>query len=388
MSFLDNFKGKDKKKKNENPLKNVKNPFAQVGKAMTGQNRKFAGQGESLGGSRPGKLLHMTIPEDGPVGVQVEKRPNKSAIVSLVVAGSQAEKAGIQRGDILCYANTNGEEEISYDGFLQLAASKERPLVFDVRRVESKSSSSSANTTKESSADAYARKQAMIAAAEAREKAHKQKMKPIPKGKESTFAKQRTVPSSKQGSDTPLSEEAKRAAAQAKADESAHAAQLGYNPYETSRATAGQARNATVAMTHGTIANKDDKAPNKPSAPPSLPSEAVSPEFEDAYTLLVTTNDETTVKSSINIMCKLIVNATTKGQDSSEDSAKFRKVRLSNEKIKAAITDVNGGLDLMQAVGFQLAEDDGETFLVYPSGEPGPDWLPESLEQMQSFAKS
>ena len=71
MSFLDNFKAKDKKKKNENPLKNVKNPFAQVGKAMTGQNRKFAGQGESLGGSRPGKLLHMTISEDGPVGVKV-----------------------------------------------------------------------------------------------------------------------------------------------------------------------------------------------------------------------------------------------------------------------------------------------------------------------------
>lgn len=318
----------------------------------------------------------------------MEKRPNKSAIVSLVVSGSQAEKAGIQRGDILCYANTNGEEEITYEEFLQLAASKERPLVFDVRRVQSKSTGNS--NTKDASADAYARKQAMIAAAEAREKAHKQKMKPIPKGKETSFAKQRPdVPSSKQGSDTPLSEEAKRAAAQAKADEGAHAAQLGYNPYETSRATAGQARNATVAMTHGTIENKDDnaKAPNKPSAPPSLP-EAVSPEFEDAYTLLVTTNDETSVKSSITIMCKLIVNATTKGQDSTEDSAKFRKVRLSNAKIKAAITDVNGGLDLMQAVGFQLAEDEGETFLVYPPGESGPDWLPESLEQMQAFAKS
>ena len=90
-------------------------------------------------------------------------------------------------------------------------------------------------------------------------------------------------------------------------------------------------------------------------------------------------------KSSIAIMYKLIVNATTKGQDlSTEDSSKFRKVRLSNEKIKAAITQVNGGLDIMQAVGFQLAEDNGETYLVYPPGESGPDWLPESLEAMQT----
>jgi hypothetical protein len=304
------------------------------------------------------------------------------------VEGSQAAQAGIQRGDILCHANTNGEEEITYEKFLELAASTQRPLVFDVRRVESKSAKPSSS---ESSADAYARKQAMIAAAEAREKAHKQKMKPIPKGKETSFAKQRpVVPSTQQGSHEPMSEESKRAAETAKKDEAVHAAQLGYNPYETARVTAGQARNATVAMTHGTIENKDGNdtpAPNKAAPPPSLP-EAVSPEFEDAYTMLVTTNDEAAVKSSIGIMCKLIVNATTKGQDTTDDAAKFRKVRLSNAKIKAAITDVNGALDVMLAVGFQLMEEDGESFLVYPPGDCGPDWLPESLEMMNEFAKS
>jgi len=307
--------------------------------------------------------------------------------VSLVVNGSQAEKAGVQRGDILCVAGTNGEEEITYEQFLEFAAAPDRPLVFDVRRVESKSKPSAET----SSADAYARKQAMIAAAEAREKAHKQKMKPIPKGKETSFAKQRpVVPSTQQGSLEPRTEEARKAAEQAKKDEGLHAAQLGYNPYEAARATAGQARNATVAMAHGTIEHKDGDgtpAPNKAAPPPSLP-EAVSPEFEDAYTMLVTTNDDETVKSSIGVMCKLIVNATTKGQDTTEDAAKFRKVRLSNAKIKAAITDVNGGLDVMLAVGFQLMEEDGESFLVYPPGEPGPDWLPESLDQMQQFAKS
>lgn len=259
-------------------------------------------------------------------------------------------------------------------------------MVFDVRRVESKSSAQSSSSS--SSADAYARKQAMIAAAEARDKAHKQKMKPISKGKE-TRPKAPTRPeSTQQGSAEPMSEESRKAAEKAKADEGLHAAQLGYNPYETARATAGQARNATVAMTHGTIENKDGTpSPNAPAPPPTLP-EAVSVEFEDAYTTLVTTNDEDNVKSSIGIMCKLIVNATTKGQESTDDAAKFRKVRLSNAKIKAAITDVNGGLDIMLAVGFQLMEEDGESFLVYPPGEQGPDWLPESLEQMQGFAKS
>ena len=125
-----------------------------------------------------------------------------------MVAGSQAEAAGIQRGDILCYAGTNGEEEIMYNEFLALAASAERPLVFDVRRVESKAAKSdagskpAAKSTGSSSAEAYARKQAVIAAAEARDKAHKAKTKPIAKGKDtSTLLKSRPTPlPSQQGS--------------------------------------------------------------------------------------------------------------------------------------------------------------------------------------------
>lgn len=71
MSFFVKKSKADKKKKNENPLKNAKNPFAQVGKNLGGGNRKFAGEGNSLGGQRPGKLLHFSIPDKGPVGVKV-----------------------------------------------------------------------------------------------------------------------------------------------------------------------------------------------------------------------------------------------------------------------------------------------------------------------------
>jgi hypothetical protein len=301
----------------------------------------------------------------------------------MVVKGGQAEAAGIQRGDILCYAGSNGEEEIMYDQFLALAASDQRPLVFDVRRVES-----TVKKDADTSAESYSRKQAVIAAAEAREKAHKQKTKPIAKGKESNLLRKPTPLPTQQGSHEPMSEESKKAAEAAKADESVLAAQLGYNPYETARATAGQARNATVAITHGTIQNKEETpAPNKAAPPPALLVD-LGPEFEDAYTVLVTTNEEAVVKMSIGIMHTLIVNATTKGQDTTDDAAKFRKVRLSNAKIKAAITEIHGALDVMLSVGFQLMEDDGESFLVYPPAEPGPDWLPDALDQMKRFEKS
>jgi hypothetical protein len=60
----------------------------------------------------------------------VERRPNSegTAIVNQVVEGSQAEVAGMQRGDILCFAGSNGQEEMMYDMFLELAKSPQRPL--------------------------------------------------------------------------------------------------------------------------------------------------------------------------------------------------------------------------------------------------------------------
>jgi hypothetical protein len=73
-NFFEQFKGDakkgDKKEKNDNPLKNIKNPFAQVGKAIGGQ-RKFGGEGQSLGGSHPGRLIHMSIDQPGSVGIKV-----------------------------------------------------------------------------------------------------------------------------------------------------------------------------------------------------------------------------------------------------------------------------------------------------------------------------
>ena len=64
---------------------------------------------------------------------------------------------------------------------------------------------------------------------------------------------------------------------------------------------------------------------------------------------------------------------------------KFRKVRLGNAKIKAAVVDVEGALDLMMSVGFQLAEDGGESVLMFPSGFAGEVWLPKALNMIEKY---
>ena len=60
----------------------------------------------------------------------MERRQNSAgtAIVNQVVPGGQAEAAGMKRGDVLCYAGSNGQDEMMYDMFLELAKSEQRPL--------------------------------------------------------------------------------------------------------------------------------------------------------------------------------------------------------------------------------------------------------------------
>merc|ERR1712232_1091771 len=99
-------------------------------------------------------------------------------------------------------------------------------------------------------------------------------------------------------------------------------------------------------------------------------------EFQQARATMISSTSTDAVKSSLNIIKKLLTNATTKGQKPGEDAAKFRKVRLANPKIKAAIVDVEGAVECMLACGFILEEQDGESVLVYPADTPGPDWLP------------
>lgn len=393
-----------------------------IQKATSGNNKnnKNRGGGQSLGGSKPGKLIpNLCITQHGPIGVKLENTAQNHAIISSVTPGGVAESIGLQRGDVICHPGTNGMNEMKYHDFLSLAKSNDaRPLIFDVRRMVSMPHSSNSNLR----ADADARRQAVIAAAEQRDSKNKAKRKPIPKRKggksvaELTPEDMERINLQKEENirrnavnmaDKPLSEEAKKAVQAAKQDEANHANQLGYNPYEVRKVTAGQASTASVAMTHGTIkaGNQNEGASNtSPSAPvaalPTIrpPSEAVAPveekksikkindAFDEAFTAVLTTNANDKIPKSFRIMRKLIVNATTSPADDPK-----RQVRISdpNKLIQSSIIDMNGALELMMSVGFLPDEMDGKTFLVYDESVNGgtPTWLMDALEQMEKYEK-
>eukprot|EP00522_Entomoneis_paludosa_P012955 CAMPEP_0172445542 /NCGR_PEP_ID=MMETSP1065-20121228/5355_1 /TAXON_ID=265537 /ORGANISM="Amphiprora paludosa, Strain CCMP125" /LENGTH=402 /DNA_ID=CAMNT_0013196415 /DNA_START=13 /DNA_END=1221 /DNA_ORIENTATION=+ len=378
------------------------------GFSLPGQ--KFQGEGKSLGGGKPGKVIEIELPEPGSLGIKVEKRPNGTAIVASVLEGSQAEKAGMIRGDIVCFQGSGGQEEVPYALFLELAKAQQRPVCFEVRRVQTKTTASGEGNR---SAEAYARQQAVIAAAEKRERAAKainKKTRPAEKKLPdllSTEEKRKLEEERLARMDAAVenqSEASKEAAQAAKMNEARTAAQLGYNPYETNKVTAGQARNATTAVAHGAIQNESgatgDMPPLPMVRPPTDPTTVVatptsknqtpvSHDFQVAYETAVTANDHDKVVNSFSILRKLIQNAATKGQGADETQAqKFRKVRLGNAKIKAAIVDVEGNFDIMMAVGFQLAEEEGESFLVFPQGFKGEEWLPTALALMEKYEKS
>jgi hypothetical protein len=382
---------------------------------LLGQNNQggFKGSGEALGGKAPGKVIVVQLNDSGALGVRVEKRPgSNTAIISSVVPDSQAAQAGLQRGDILCFQGSNGSEEIPCEMFLELAKSNQRPLCFEVRRVQSKAAAAgAANSDDNKSAEAYARKQAMIAAAEARERAHKIKEKPMSKGGKTMSNNKEIKNVNDEAIAIPKTEAARQAALAAKNQEAKLAAELGYNPYEANKVTAGQARTATVAVTHGDIqttktttttksTTNNTPAPGtvRPPVDPTMSAieesrRAPPPEFDRAFETAVTSSaDHAVVVSSFVILRKLIVNATTKGQncDDAEASEKFRKVRLSNPKIRAAIVDLEGALDIMMSVGFELTEmPDGESYLVYPASHVvGQDWLPTALDRLEQYEKS
>ena len=460
-NFFDRFKpGGGKTGKGSSSSTNNNNPLAGIFGGST--TTSFSGTGQSLGGNvKPGKVISITLSEAGPLGVKIERSSTDTAIVSMVVPNTQADAVGIQRGDILCFAETNGTEEINYNMFLELAKSDQRPLCFEIRRIvapsttSKKGSTSNINASTQLSAEAFARKQAMIAAAEKREKDHQKKYnsntnsnkssstaKPALKQILSTADKNRLEQERQQrvleqqlSSENNHSEFVQRA----KDLEQQTASQLGYNPYVTQSVSAGLARNVVTAATTthgGTIQNTTStnntapiSSPNTPSpgnvaSPPSLPAAAErttttnraqqqqllrpSIEFQQAFEMTVTsTPDHTAVINSITILRKLIINATTKGQSSNDD--KFRKIRfMTNPKIRSAVTDIPGAIDLLLSIGFQIHEDHdsiiimddndhddttmtnqnnstNESVLLYPPATPGPAWLPTALQLMEQY---
>jgi len=121
-------------------------------------------------GSKVVRIELASSDDAGGVGVKVERTESKSAIISAVNENSPAERAGLSRGDVVCFVGSYGKEEMLFDQFIaQVQNLGNRPFVFEVRRVTSSQTTSSANFDN-ISANEYVRRQNVIAAAEQREK--------------------------------------------------------------------------------------------------------------------------------------------------------------------------------------------------------------------------
>ena len=405
---------------------------------------RTTGGGQSLGGSKPGTVHSIEFTEPGPLGMRVDKRQSDgTTIISEIVPDSQASRLNLQIGDVVCFANSNGQADVPYKVFLELAKGNERPLskfglyffssrseakkqlgsfnlliclpdvsqfisrhvllltcidhaprfVFsffslciflelDIRRLPLTSNNASG---KPGSVDAQARKQAMIAAAEARNQKHLKQTQQIRKVTKTTLQREQELESIKQKS--ALQNEQSHAvdsqhAIQAKQQEQQTAQALGYNPYETNKVTAGQARNATVDTKHGAIGGGDAEAPIPEVAAPSdlaSPVLSIDNAFDDAYTTAVTSSlSKSDIQASFTILTKLLTNATTK------EDVKFQTVKISNPKIQLTVVQREGMLDILLACGFVLTEEEGESLLSY---SVAPSWLPQAMEHLKSYGK-
>lgn len=64
-------------------------------------------------------------------------------------------------------------------------------------------------------------------------------------------------------------------------------------------------------------------------------------------------------EGSLDVVLKLLRNIARE-----PENVKFRKIRMSNPKIKEAVAEVTGGIELLSFLGFELREENGDTWAV------------------------
>jgi len=366
--------------------------------------------GRSLGGAKPGKVIRITIPSPNPLGCGIEKSSDGKAyaIIADVMNGSQAESVGLKRGDIICYPDSQGEHEILYEHFIEMAKSSTRPLVFDVRRIDGSKPLNSNHDSSSQSADAYVRRQAMIEAAENRQNANRSKYT-LKKPSSSTETASSYSKDRKLEINEDISEETRKAIDKAKVLENQRVNVLGFNVYESAKMSGDQGRHVKTSVdtstststpiikkSKGNISSTSLENMNHSSISPNARSPLVSidPSFDSVWAIFLSNSDTSTdeKKQSVSIIRKVTTNALTKGQNLDDDmtSSKYRRVRLSNPKIMQHITTVTGAVDILMSFGFILSEEEGQegTSLFLPPGEEGPIWIHDALNVLEHYENS
>jgi len=323
--------------------------------------------------NRPGSVIPIKIKaKNGSIGVRVEKVPKTGGVrVVSVESGGAGEAAGLIRGDVICFGGSDGMAEITFEHFAI--------MVEDLCSGESGAGFLEIEVLRD----------AVIAAAAAREAARKKnEVKPKKSAPGPSFrgSKYETVtydlppPSS--------SQESMAAVKAAKAREEAISSSLGYNPYEVVKSGSSLAHTQA-----GTTPSENQKIEAKRDLPETKGNEKkgqyiINEQFDEHLGFILSHSENKSAKQSLLTMRKLILNATTKGQIEGESSEKFRRIRLANTRIAKDIVSVEGALELMMLIGFQLAEDaeTKESVLVFPAGTTGPQWLEDGLNRMKNLA--
>mmetsp|Transcript_1499 Transcript_1499/g.2045 ORF Transcript_1499/g.2045 Transcript_1499/m.2045 type:complete len:423 (-) Transcript_1499:240-1508(-) len=203
------------------------------------------------------------------------------------------------------------------------------------------------------------------------------------------------------------SEETKKLIDIAKAREAEEVARMGYNPYQVQMSSNQQARAAIVGTgpdpNAGTpvISNPGGGGTPSPSmaplpaaqmpppgqvAAPEAPtqyvddpeienqnrmlalnraaeSEIFGAQIEDSLAILLSQDNDVSAKA-IKTIQKMIGNISK-----NQHEEKFRKVRMGNPNFDEKVGSITGGIEVMQAIGFELHTNEEEAFLIYPEDE-------------------
>ena len=363
MGYLDDVK------------KRISSFQAEVNKNLGGSNKsKGSGGGHRLGGESTSvpvavapkskwslqqqkeptlasKVVKAKFGKSGPLGMTLSKdEETKAAFVASVAAGGAAEKAGVEKGDVV--VGIDNVDVATYDEFMAtFRGADHRPVTFSLTRIVSAKD---------------ARREAQAKAALERDGAWAKRVASRPQGGRSGYK----GPSSSEDQggrglpDGPMNPETEAAWKAAQERHAAEAKHLGYDPYK-SLSTGSGAGGAAVAAASSSSSSATTIPPSSgtTSAPDdSAAYDRASEEADVVVQALVANGDKAAVKTCLSTVLKLMENAISKDDD------KFKRVRLANPNIQSRILAVQGGLEALVTAGFQLTtEDNEETALLLPN---------------------
>jgi len=347
-------------------------------------------------------------------------------VVTFVTPLSEGSKANVERGDVI--VGVEGNAVSTYDDVLAVIQALGRPVTVNFQRPGYRANTSKKSSTQNkwgsgttsgsvsvpSSSSAgssifrsrqpapppvteeerRARREAQLAAAENRGAAWDKKVAKK-KQEKAQVKKAERERLSEQSTDGPLDEETKAAIERAKQHEQQQAAQLGYNPYQVCMSSNQEARVAVETAQSGNMTAS--AAPNMGAghvlggnpgamvppgavpAPPVLAQEAgadqtnalgedleysvAAGEVEDAIAILMGQGLDASV-NAMKTVSKLVKNIIK-----TPEEEKFRRIRLNNQAFNSKVVSIQGGMELMQAIGFNVDTTGEEPFFVFPESQ-------------------